>query len=66
MSDQSAEQRSELYYFCDESSFLGEEYMAVGGITVSRGSLGSIIQELLAINEDKRARGEIKWHKLSR
>jgi hypothetical protein len=63
MSDASAEkQRSKLYYFCDESSFLGEEYMSVGGIAVARNTLGTVIKDLLAINEDKRSRGEIKWH----
>lgn len=61
MSDQSSKQRTELYYFCDESSFLGDEFMAVGGLTVSRGSMGTIIKDILAINEDKKARGEIKW-----
>jgi hypothetical protein len=61
MSEQS-EERSELYYFCDESSFLGEEYMAVAGITISRTMLGTVINELVAINEDKKSRGEIKWH----
>jgi len=62
MSEGPAKERSELYYFCDESSFLGEEYMAVGGIAVSRNALGTVVKELLAINEAKRARGEIKWH----
>jgi hypothetical protein len=62
MADEPAKARSELYYFCDESSFLGEEYMAVAGIAVSRSALGTIVKDLLAINESKRARGEIKWH----
>jgi hypothetical protein len=62
MASESPEQRDELYYFCDESSFLGEEYMTVGGFAVSRNGVGKITKELLAINETKRARGEIKWH----
>src|SRR3981189_3747632 len=57
-----ADDRSKLYYFCDESSFLGEEHMAVGGITVATGQVHRIANELKAINEQKRARGEIKWH----
>jgi hypothetical protein len=62
MASESPEQRDVLYYFCDESSFLGEEYMTVGGFAVSRNGVGKITKELLAINETKRARGEIKWH----
>jgi hypothetical protein len=52
--------------FGDESSFLGEEYMTVGGFAVSRNGVGKITKDLLAINEAKRARGEIKWHNTRR
>jgi hypothetical protein len=62
MASEPPEQRDELYYFCDESSFLGEEYMTVGGFAVGRNGVGKITKDLLAINEAKRARGEIKWH----
>ncbi len=36
--------------------------MSVAGITITRGSLGKVVRELMAINEDRRARGEIKWN----
>jgi hypothetical protein len=58
MSDEPADQRPELYYFCDESSFLGEDYMAVSGVAVARNSLGTVVKDILAINDDKRARGD--------
>ena len=35
--------------------------MAVGGVAVGRDTLGTLVKDLLAINELKRARGEIKW-----
>jgi hypothetical protein len=57
-----AKERQQLYYFCDESSFLGEEYMAVAGIAISRSLVGDTVKALHELNESKKARGEIKWH----
>jgi hypothetical protein len=57
-----AKERHQLYYFCDESSFLGEEYMAVAGIAVSRSMVFDVVRALRDLNEAKRARGEIKWN----
>jgi len=61
MSTHGTQKRSELVYFCDETSFIGEEHMAVAGFAILRGRIPEVVRKLRSINEDKKARGEIKW-----
>ena len=56
-----APKRADTFYFCDESSFLGDIYMAVGGLAIAKGGIPEVVKALHNINESKKARGEIKW-----
>lgn len=62
MSSEESKTRLKTFYFCDETSFTGEEYMAVAGLAINRERIPAVIKELDAINEQKRQRGEIKWN----
>ena len=53
--------REELYYFCDETSFMREEYMCVGGFAIRKGRIPEIVRLLSKLREQRGTRGEIKW-----
>lgn len=53
--------RFPLLYFCDESSFMGDEFMTVAGLALRRSRAGEITHALLALEETHKTRGEIKW-----
>jgi hypothetical protein len=56
------EQRAKyVYYFCDESSFVDDEFMAVAGLAVPNYEMSAIIADLTAIKADKRGPTETKW-----
>src|SRR5438094_6233357 len=52
-----------LYYFCDETSFIGgdEDYMGVGGLAIRKSRIPSIVKKIAEITKARNARGEIKW-----
>lgn len=50
-----------VYYFCDESSYVSDEFMAVGGLAVPDYYLPELISDLRAIKEAKRGPTETKW-----
>jgi hypothetical protein len=50
----------EILYFCDESSFLREETMAVAGLAVPRTNIKGISKRISAI-PDGGHRDEVKW-----
>jgi hypothetical protein len=55
------------YYFCDESSFINDEFMGVAGLVIHEGSIPSLTDELAKIRKANRAtRGEIKWNNTSK
>jgi hypothetical protein len=53
--------RPKLYYFCDETSFIGEDYMGVGGLAIRKERIPEIAKALGNFNQKRNARGEIKW-----
>jgi len=53
--------REDLYYFCDETSFIGEDFMGIGGLAIRRDRLSETANKLAAIREARGARGRIKW-----
>jgi hypothetical protein len=53
--------RPELYYYCDETSFISEDYMGVGGLAIRKSKIATIAKELAEINKKRNTRGEIKW-----
>ena len=50
-----------VYYFCDESSFLSDEFMAVAGLAVPDYALAPITADLRAIKAAKGGPSETKW-----
>ena len=50
-----------LVYFCDEASFLEEEYMGVAGLAISRSRITATVKHLDKLKDDLRYRGEVKW-----
>jgi hypothetical protein len=56
-----AQPREEIYYFCDETSFIGEDFMGVGGIAMRKSRIPTTVKKLSEIREACGARGEIKW-----
>jgi hypothetical protein len=50
----------EIIYFCDESSFLREDTMAVAGLAIPRTNLQSLLQRIAAIPTGG-YRDEVKW-----
>jgi uncharacterized protein DUF3800 len=55
-----AEPKKEIFYFCDESSFIGEEYMAVAGLALAKSNLTSVTDTIKALHKDNN-REEVKW-----
>lgn len=53
--------KPELFYFCDESSFMNEDFMGVGGLAIRKTRIPDVARRLRAINTARNARGEIKW-----
>lgn len=50
-----------VYYFCDESSYVGDEYMAVAGLAIPDRHLSQVTNDLAAIKKEKRGPSEVKW-----
>jgi hypothetical protein len=50
---------TEAFYFCDESSFIGEEYMAVGGLALPKKNLKGAVDRIKKIERPNR--DEVKW-----
>jgi len=50
-----------VYYFCDESSYLTDDYMSVGGLAVPDRDLAPITADLVAIKRSKGGPSEVKW-----
>jgi len=51
-----------VYYFCDESSFVSDEFMAVAGLAVPDYALAPITADLLKIKADLGGPTETKWN----
>jgi hypothetical protein len=34
------------YYYCDESSFLNDEFMGIGGLVITEGAIPILTEEL--------------------
>jgi hypothetical protein len=54
------------YYFCDESSFINDEFMGIAGLVILEGSIPMLTDELAKIRRTNGARGEIKWNNISK
>ncbi|MDO8900137.1 MAG: DUF3800 domain-containing protein [Phenylobacterium sp.] len=50
-----------VYYFCDESSYVDDDFMAVAGLAVPDRELEPITAELAAIKQQAGALHEVKW-----
>ncbi len=53
--------RHKLLYFCDETSHVGDKFMAVGGIAVNLASAREIESKIIKMREKLSLTGEIKW-----
>lgn len=53
--------RSRLLYFCDETSHMGDEFMAVGGIAINMDTIGEIEAKITQIRDRLSLTHEIKW-----
>ncbi len=53
--------RQRILYFCDETSHMGDEFMAVGGIAVNMNSIGDIESKITDIRTKLSLKSEIKW-----
>ncbi|WP_297515610.1 DUF3800 domain-containing protein [uncultured Caulobacter sp.] len=51
-----------VYYFCDESSYVTDEFMSVGGLAVPDYNLARIVADLHAIKNSKGGPSETKWN----
>lgn len=54
--------RERLFYFCDETSHTGDEYMAVGGICVRMSTAKEIDSQISSLRHKLNITGEIKWN----
>ena len=54
------------YYFCDESSFINDEFMGIAGLVILEGAIPVLADELAKIRRTNGARGEIKWNNISK
>lgn len=54
------------YYFCDESSFINDEFMGIAGLVIAEGGISVLSDELAKIRKSNGTRGEIKWSNTSR
>jgi hypothetical protein len=61
MSDTSKPEREEAFYFCDESSYAGEEIMAVAGLALPKRNLKAVVAEIKSLHKTKQ-REEVKWN----
>src|ERR1051325_4390807 len=52
--------RKEILYFCDESSFIGDDHMAVGGLALPKAKLKLVTAKLKSLHKTPQ-REEIKW-----
>lgn len=52
---------NDILYFCDESSHIDDEFMAVGGIAVRRKRVAEVVRRLDLIREECGYRSEVKW-----
>lgn len=54
-------ERKRVLYFCDETSHVDDEFMAVGGIAVNSSSIHFVEARIEAIRTKMRITSEIKW-----
>jgi hypothetical protein len=54
------------FYFCDESSFVNDEFMGVAGIVIHEDGIPLLKEELARIRKVNRARGKIKWNTINK
>jgi hypothetical protein len=54
------------YYFCEESSFMTGEFMAVAGLVVHEDGVPTLVDGLAKIRKSNGTRGEIKWNNISK
>jgi hypothetical protein len=52
--------REETFYFCDESSYETEEFMAVGGLALPKRNLKIVMDKIKALHETPKVE-EVKW-----
>lgn len=50
-----------ILYFCDETSHMGDEFMAVGGIAINMNTIDEIETKITDIRTRLSLRSEIKW-----
>lgn len=50
-----------VYYFCDESSFVDDEFMAVAGLALPDYELDAVTADLRKIQQKNRGPSETKW-----
>ena len=53
---------NDILYFCDESSQVDDDFMAVGGLAITRARLPSIVERLDAIRAECQYHSEVKWN----
>ena len=61
MSTESEPPSNDLLYFCDESSQVGDDFMAVAGLAIRRSRVPNIVRDLAAINASCGVISEVKW-----
>lgn len=52
---------SDILYFCDETSQIDDDFMAVGGLAIRRGRIATIVADLRELNEQNGVISEVKW-----
>src|SRR5262249_41300301 len=60
MSQNAPAEKPEAFYFCDESSFVNEEFMAVGGLAIPKTNLKVVTDRIKEIGTGPK-REEVKW-----
>jgi hypothetical protein len=54
------------FYFCDESSFVNDEFMGVAGIVIHENGVPTLREELAGIRKVNGVWGEIKWSTINK
>lgn len=55
------DEEPKLYYFCDESSQVNDDWLAVGGIAIMKSAIPRIVSDLQLIKAQAGKTGEVKW-----
>ena len=50
-----------VYYFCDESSYVDDEFMAIGGLAIPDRHLSQVTTDLIALKQQMHGPSEVKW-----